>query len=92
MQIARYAYNAEASARHQFERPAQDLVSLLNISNAEMILDVGSGTGMVASAVSRSIGPSHKSGRNAVKNLNLKRQVWRDCHDPFYPLVYLLLL
>ena len=51
-------YYAEASARHQFERPAQDLVSLLNISNAEMILDVGSGTGMVASAVSRSIGPS----------------------------------
>jgi ubiquinone/menaquinone biosynthesis C-methylase UbiE len=46
-------YYAEASAKHQFVRPAQDLVAWLEISETDRILDIGSGTGMIASAVAR---------------------------------------
>src|SRR5262245_12473865 len=44
---------ANASARYQFGQPAQDLVRLLNPSKSERFLDVGSGTGLIASAASQ---------------------------------------
>jgi len=51
-------FYAKASARHYFERPAEDLVKLLQITKGEKILDIGSGSGTVASAASRAVGSS----------------------------------
>jgi ubiquinone/menaquinone biosynthesis C-methylase UbiE len=51
-------FYSKASARHQFERPAKDLVKWLNITKGEKILDIGSGSGTVASAAWRAVGPS----------------------------------
>jgi ubiquinone/menaquinone biosynthesis C-methylase UbiE len=51
-------FYAKASARHQFERPAEDLVKWLQITHGERILDIGSGSGTVASAASRAVGSS----------------------------------
>jgi ubiquinone/menaquinone biosynthesis C-methylase UbiE len=51
-------FYAKASARHQFERPAEDLVKWLKIAHGETILDIGSGTGTVASAAWRAVGSS----------------------------------
>jgi ubiquinone/menaquinone biosynthesis C-methylase UbiE len=51
-------FYAKASARHQFERPAEDLVNWLKIGEGEKILDVGSGSGAVASAAWHAVGSS----------------------------------
>src|SRR5688572_1383615 len=51
-------FYAKASARYQFERPAEDLVKWLKIANGERILDIGSGSGAVASAARKIVGPS----------------------------------
>ncbi len=51
-------FYAKASARYQFERPAEDLVKWLKIAKGERILDIGSGTGTVAFAARRAVGPS----------------------------------
>ena len=49
-QMARYY--AEASAPYQFDQPARDLVTFLKISPSQKILDIGSGTGLIAAAAS----------------------------------------
>ena len=51
-------FYAKASAKHQFERPAEDLVNWLKITTGEKVLDIGSGSGVVASAISRAVGSS----------------------------------
>jgi ubiquinone/menaquinone biosynthesis C-methylase UbiE len=49
---------ARLAAPSQFTRPAQDLVSLLNASIGARVLDVGSGTGVVARAFAQAVGVS----------------------------------
>jgi ubiquinone/menaquinone biosynthesis C-methylase UbiE len=49
-QMARYY--ADASAPYQFDQPARDLVKFLQISPGHKILDIGSGTGLIAAAAS----------------------------------------
>jgi ubiquinone/menaquinone biosynthesis C-methylase UbiE len=51
-------YYANASARHQFKRPAEDLVKWLKITKGEKTLDIGSGTGTVATAAWRAVSSS----------------------------------
>lgn len=51
-------YYAKASARHQFKRPAEDLVKWSKIARGERILDIGSGSGTVASAAWQAVGSS----------------------------------
>jgi ubiquinone/menaquinone biosynthesis C-methylase UbiE len=53
-QLARYY--AKASAPHQFIQPARDLVQYLTISAGDKVLDIGSGTGLIASAASEVAG------------------------------------
>jgi ubiquinone/menaquinone biosynthesis C-methylase UbiE len=51
-------FYAKASAKYQFQLPAEDLVTWLKIQSGERVLDIGSGTGAVASAASRVVGLS----------------------------------
>jgi SAM-dependent methyltransferase len=47
---------ARLAAPSQFTRPARDLVGLLGASNGARVLDVGSGTGVVAEALAQAVG------------------------------------
>jgi len=51
-------YYAKASAKYQFHQPAHDLVAHLKISPGQRILDVGSGSGLIASGASLVTGSS----------------------------------
>jgi ubiquinone/menaquinone biosynthesis C-methylase UbiE len=51
-------FYAKSSAKHYFEPPAEDLVKWLQVTKGERILDIGSGSGAVASAASRAVGSS----------------------------------
>jgi ubiquinone/menaquinone biosynthesis C-methylase UbiE len=47
---------ARLAAPSQFMRPARDLVGLLHVSIGARVLDVGSGTGVVAWALAQAVG------------------------------------
>src|SRR6476660_8724666 len=47
---------ARLAAPSQFACPARDLVGLLDVSPGARVLDVGSGTGLVASALAEAVG------------------------------------
>jgi len=49
-------YFAKASSKFQFDQPARDLVALARIGDSQKLLDVGSGTGLIASGASEKIG------------------------------------
>src|SRR5262245_51443920 len=49
---------AEAAAKYQFQLPAMDLVAFLQIDKSERVLDIGSGTGAVASIATARVGHS----------------------------------
>jgi ubiquinone/menaquinone biosynthesis C-methylase UbiE len=51
-------YYANFSAKYQFTQPAKDLAALLNISSGQHILDIGSGSGLIATAASEIVGSS----------------------------------
>jgi SAM-dependent methyltransferase len=46
------------TARHQFASPARDLVDILRPPSGGRVLDVGTGTGMVAEYIRQAVGPS----------------------------------
>src|SRR5204863_9129914 len=46
------------TARHQFAPPARDLVDILRLSPGSLVLDVGTGTGIVAEQARLAVGPA----------------------------------
>jgi ubiquinone/menaquinone biosynthesis C-methylase UbiE len=51
------AVYARVSAPLQFDAPARDLVEILNLSSGAIVLDVGTGTGAVATPAAAAVGP-----------------------------------
>jgi ubiquinone/menaquinone biosynthesis C-methylase UbiE len=51
------AYDRVA-ARYQFREPARDLVGIVGLSEGGVVLDIGTGTGLVAAAARRAVGPA----------------------------------